>query len=323
MTTTGPALATSARIALEECMALKAGESLLVVTDDALLPIGQALLEAGRALGAAAHLLQEPLGRVSGAEPDPLVAAAMAAASAVICPTAASLTHTRARREACAAGGRVATMPGITPEIMARAMRADVSGIAERTRRVAAWLEGRKQVEISTSLGTRLSLSMAGRRVIASEGLVREPGSFGNLPSGEVYLAPVEGSAEGTLVVDGAFAGIGMLAAPITIEVRAGLAVSFGGGEQARALERLLRAHGDKGLNVAELGIGTNDAARISGHILEDEKVLGTIHIAFGNNLSMGGSVDAGIHLDGIVNGPTLRVDGEPLLEEGRLLLDR
>ena len=302
---------------LATAMALKPGETLLVVTDTALLEVGKALFEAGRELGTRAHLLVIPADRAPGSEPEPLAAEAMKKARAVICPTQASLTHTRARREACAAGARVATMPGISLDILERAAEADAEAIAARTRRLAERLQGKKKVHLTNPLGTDLELSMEGRRVIASEGLIREPGSGGNLPSGEVFFAPVEGTTEGVLVVDGSFAGVGKLSEPIGITFQGGIARKIEGGREAQQLEALLEPHGEKARNAAELGIGTNDAARISGNVLEDEKVMGTVHVALGNNLSMGGSVDVPIHLDGVLTRPTLVIDGETWLQEG------
>ena len=302
---------------LVSAMNLRREESFLVVTDPDLREVGELLLEAGRAAGGAAHLLVIPGDRAPGSEPDPLTAAAMKAARAVVCPTRASLTHTRARREACAAGARVATMPGIDLEILLRAAQADAEAVAARTRNLAERLRGKKQVRLTNPLGTDLTLSMEGRRVIASEGLIREPGAGGNLPSGEVYFAPVEGTTQGTLVVDGSFAGLGKLSRPVRLTFREGIAREIEGGEEARRLEALLEPHGGKARNAAELGIGANDAARISGNVLEDEKVLGTVHVALGNNLSMGGSVDVPLHLDGVLTRPTLEIDGEVYLRDG------
>ena len=74
-------------------------------------------------------------------------------------------------------------------------------------------------------------------------------------------------------------------------------------------------------MNVAELGIGTNHEAQISGHILEDEKVMGTIHVAFGNNISMGGTCNVGIHIDGVVTKPTVYIDEQKIMEDGKLLI--
>jgi leucyl aminopeptidase (aminopeptidase T) len=118
--------------------------------------------------------------------------------------------------------------------------------------------------------------------------------------------------------------GIGSLDAqePIKIRVKNGYAVEISGGAGAAALRGKLEPLGAKAFNIAEFGIGTNDAARIIGSILEDEKVMGTIHIALGNNMSMGGTVDVPVHLDGIVKSPTVELDGALIMDRGKLLID-
>ncbi len=135
-------------------------------------------------------------------------------------------------------------------------------------------------------------------------------------------MMPAEGGTNGVFVVDGSMAGIGDLGGkkPITIRVENGYAVEITGGEEADLLKSKLEPLGKPAFNVAELGVGTNDAARIIGNILEDEKVMGTIHIALGNNMSMGGTVDVPIHLDGIVKDPTVELDGRLLMKDGKLL---
>jgi leucyl aminopeptidase (aminopeptidase T) len=129
---------------------------------------------------------------------------------------------------------------------------------------------------------------------------------------------PVEGASQGVLVVDGSMAGLGRIEdAPIRVEVADGRAVSVTGGREAARLLVMMDAAGAAARNVAELGVGTNERARITGTILEDEKILGTVHVAFGNNVSMGGTVAVPFHLDGVVLRPTLHVDGEMLLDRG------
>jgi leucyl aminopeptidase (aminopeptidase T) len=108
-----------------------------------------------------------------------------------------------------------------------------------------------------------------------------------------------------------------MLSAPIRIVVKDGYATDIDGGGQAKLLIDLLAPHGADGRNVAEFGIGTNDKARLSGPILEDEKVMGTIHIAFGDNKSMGGLVRVASHLDGLVKGPTVWFDDRLVMKDG------
>jgi leucyl aminopeptidase (aminopeptidase T) len=318
------ALLNAALIAVRDCLNVKKGESLLIVTDTELVEIGEALMEAGRSLEASVVLMKMyPLSR-NGEEPPGTVTQAMKGSDATIAPTSKSLTHTAARREACAAGARVATMPGITRDTMIRCLSADYYAIAERTKKVTELLTGAKVARVTTAAGTDITLPLDGITAIASTGLIHEPGGFGNLPSGEAYMMPKENASEGIFVVDGSMAGIGDLAgkAPITITVEKGHATEITGGPEADLLRSKLEPLGKPAFNIAELGVGTNDAARIIGNILEDEKVMGTVHIAVGNNMSMGGTVDVPVHLDGIIKNPTLELDGTKIMDNGKLLVD-
>ena len=313
----------SAEIALRDCMALKANETLLVLTDDKTTEIGTTLFEVGKNLAGDSVLLVMPEREVNGQEPPDAIAELMTKYDVVICPTAKSLTHTDARRNACKAGARVGTMPGITNEVMIRTLKADYHGIAERTYQLSKILDEANEVHITTAKGTDIVIPIKGIKAISSTGLVTEKGSFGNLPSGESYLMPAEGQTNGVFVVDGSFAGVGKIKdMPITLTAENGFATKIEGGKEAEKLIELLEPLGKKAYNIAELGIGTNDQAIVTGEILEDEKVMGTIHIALGNNLSMGGTCNVGIHLDGVILEPTVRVDGNLIMENGKLKID-
>jgi leucyl aminopeptidase (aminopeptidase T) len=311
----------ASRNALTVCQAVKPEETVLVVTDAPCLTVGAALFHAALDLGLTAMLMEIPARGVSGSEPPAPVSGAMAEAAVTLCPSSRSLTHTEARRRACRAGGRVATLPGITEDCMVRCLAADYDRIAAVTQRITAQLTAGKLAHLTCPSGTDLRLPLEGVNAIASTGLIREPGQGGNLPSGEAYLRPVEGATEGVLVVDGSMADVGLLEDQvIRVDIAKGLATRFSGGPAADRLAALLDAHGPRGRNVAELGVGTNDRARITGMVLEDEKVAGTVHVAFGNNVGMGGTVDVPIHLDGVLRRPTLTVDGVVIVQDGRLL---
>lgn len=314
-------LAQAAKNALQSCMAVQPHETVLVVTDAGCRAIGEALFVAAGALGCPGLLLEMDVAEVSGSEPPAAVAAAMKAAPVTLCPTSKSITHTRARREACAAGGRVATLPGITADCMVRCLAADYDRIAEVTHRVTALLTAGKVARLTCDHGSDLTLPLDGIDGIASTGLIREPGQGGNLPSGEGYLMPVEGATEGVLFVDGSMADVGVIqGAPLRIEIRAGLATDITGPGSERLLAAL-DGHGPRARNVAELGVGTNDRAQITGMVLEDEKVAGTVHVALGNNVGMGGTVDVPIHVDGVLRRPTLTIDGQVIVDAGRLVV--
>jgi aminopeptidase len=319
--TISPELHSAALIAVRDCMGVQPGERVLVVTDAPLRTIGYSIFEAARSLGNDALLVEMPPRRTNGEEPPAEVAALMADFDVVLCPTSKSLTHTDSRRHASAKGVRVATLPGVTEEVMVRCMNADYHEIAARTSRICGLMRTTNAIRVKAPAGTDITLPVEGREAHASSGVFRDRGMWGNLPTGEAYLAPLEGRSRGVVVVDGSMASVGMVDRPIRITVEDGYAAEISGGESARKLIALLEPHGQDGRTVAEFGIGTNDKAMLTGVILEDEKVMGTIHIAFGDNKSMGGTVRVASHLDGLVKRPTVWFDDRLVMEDGTLLI--
>lgn len=301
------------RIILDSlCLAEK--ETLLIVTDDPTAEVGFLFYQAARKLGRNALVMQMPELDVAGQEPPYAVAAAMREADVALCPTAKSITHTDARIEAVRAGTRVVTMPGITMDMLRKgASCADYTRVEERTLRLTDKLTAAKSARIEKD-GHVLVLDLDGRDGIPSPGVYREKGSSGNFPSGEAYIAPVEGAGGGSVVIDGSMVGIGKLAAPLVAVIEDGCLASIE-GDNVDALD-ILFARPENGV-VAELGIGTNDEAILSGIILEDEKLFGTVHVAFGTNTSFGGTNKADCHYDGIVLEPTLYLDDELVIDKG------
>ncbi len=235
-----------------------------------------------------------------------------------------STSHTKFRALVNAAGGRFASLPHFDPEMFFTAMRVDWHVLAERTSRLAAEVNRAMALEVSTPNGTRMRFSKEGRTAEGDDGLLTRPGSFGNLPAGEVYLAPLEGTSEGVMVLD--YAPMRKLATPLELVVKGGVVMEIRGDEPHRQQLEAKFAESTLNLNIAELGIGTNDQAKCPDNILEAEKILGTIHIALGDNSGFGGTVSTPFHEDYVFYKPTLVAvmqDGtrKTLLEEGKLVL--
>lgn len=303
---------------LSSCLAVKKGEEVLIVTDDTRKEIGEALYEAAGNLGCERLLMVMNERELSGQEPPKAVAAAMKSADVVIAPTAQSLTHTNARIEAARAGTRVATMPGITEEMFSQgAMTADYSKVEELTAVVTEMLSKASVARIEKD-GHVLTINIRGRDGVPSPGVYREPGKCGNLPSGEAYIAPLEDGSEGEMIVDGSMVSIGKLDSPLHMVISGGKLRSVT-GEKSENLDVLLK--NETNGTLCELGIGTNEAAVLNGIILEDEKVYGTVHIAFGTNTSFGGVNKAECHMDGIILRPTLYLDDVKVIEDGVFLV--
>ena len=305
---------------LVDCMGLKPDESLLVVTDPKRRSIGEALVARARELGAETMLMEMSERETNGSEPPAAVAAAMGACDVCIVPTTKSASHTAARKEANAKGARIATMPQITEDMLERTMAADYKEVQRRSRILAEALSAGTEVRITSAQGTDVTLGIEGRDGISDDGDLTAAGSFGNLPAGEGFIAPVEGKTNGTIVFDGSVWPIGLLDSPIVVRIEDGRAVEFSGPQGAEWL-RTMEPYGDAALAVAELGIGTNEAAKVTGNVLEDEKIMGTIHVAFGDNHTFGGTNRVSSHQDGIVLQPTLTIDGKAYVDGGRLLV--
>jgi leucyl aminopeptidase (aminopeptidase T) len=312
-----------AKTAIETCLGVKPGEKVLIVTDYGRANIALALAEASEALGAETLLLTMKPRQHNAEEPPEPVAAAMKTADVVFIPTTKSLTHTTAREEATEAGARLASMPGITEDMMKYGgMTADYDQVAELCWKFTEFLQGAKEAEITTPLGTQLRLGLEGREpgTPPDTGLYLNPGEWGNLPAGEAYIAPLETQADGIVVVDASISQIGLPSQPVTLEFREGKVVRIEGEGEATQLRNLLESLEDENAYViAELGIGTNEATKLIGVSLEDEKMLGTVHVAIGRNTGLGGVNMSKIHLDFIITNPTFKVDGKLVIENGQL----
>jgi leucyl aminopeptidase (aminopeptidase T) len=314
-----PDLFTAAEAAVD-CLGVGPTDSVLVVYNEEQNVIADSLAAVAKPRGRAVTVLAFPTLSRHGEEPPTEVAEAMARADVVFAPTSRSLSQTQARIEATSRGARIATLPTITEEIFARTLPVDYAELKRKGERLADRLSASSSAEISSAAGTEIVLNLDGREGRSDDGSLQERGSFGNLPAGEGYVAPIETVGDGTIVVDGSLAGYGRLTSPLRLTLEGGRAVEAEGDAGEWLLETL-DAGGEHGRSLAELGIGTNPAAVLSGNVLEDEKVIGTIHLAFGTSAGLGGVNSAGVHIDGVVLRPTVELDGTRVLDDGHLLV--
>jgi leucyl aminopeptidase (aminopeptidase T) len=305
---------------VRDCLGVKSGEDVLVICNPRTQELGDRLRDEAQEVGADAVLAVIAERASHAAEPPDPVAAAMAAADVVLAPTIQSLSHTASRKAASDRGVRIATLPGVTEEMLARVMSADMEALRRKGHAIAGALDAASEARITCANGSDLRLGLEGRAAIPDAGELTEPGAFGNLPAGEGFIAPVEGTGEGRLVVDGSIAGIGIVEEPVGLRVDAGHLIGAAGAAGARLME-LLTEHGEEATNVAELGIGSNEKAVLTGEVLEDEKILGTAHVAFGASAGIGGTVQVPVHLDCVVMKPEVSLDGEPIVRAGELLV--
>ncbi len=202
--------------------------------------------------------------------------------------------------------------------MLGRVMAGDFELVARRSRALAKLLDDSTTAHLTCPRGSDFMIDLTGRAGMPDDGDLTAPGAFGNLPAGEGFIAPRGGEGK---IVASSLSPLGISDEPATLTVEGGQIVAAQGGLGPQYLE-LLRRHGELGCNLAELGIGTNDRARLTGNVLEDEKILGTAHVAFGASAAIGGTVSVPIHLDVVVLDATLTIGDTTVLEAGHYTLD-
>ncbi len=301
---------------------IRKDEAVLIIADEPYLDLARLLFTAAERKSRHTHLLQLSQPYIHKHALCPAVERLMQEMNVVLVLTSESITHTASHREACRRGARFITMPAITNETFARIADMDIARIGRLSRKIADILTIAKVIEITAPNGTRLRIGAESARGFANTGEATRPGSFSNMPAGEASLAPAASGTEGEAIVD---SGMGVQHDDrdrLILTIREGRCVRIAGGDPALRLRRRLAQHGPEARMIAKFGIGTNDASRLSGCALEDETVLGNIHLALGNNLTFGGTNDVPIHLDAVVYKANVVIDGRRIIDGGRLLLE-
>ena len=261
-----------------------------------------------------------------GTYPGKEVEERMKAADVVIAITTYSLSHTDARAEACKAGSRIASMPMFLPEMLypRGPMAADYQKIAEETKKIAELLTDAVEANIRTEAGTDVTFSLKGRSGLVDAGIFIEKGAFGNLPSGEAYIVPLEGTGNGKVVVQTGW--YPDLKENLIFTFKNGSVTGIsGGGDIGDRFRGLLALEKDEPLqisrrNLAEFGVGTNPYAKRPDNVLEAEKIKGTVHVAIGDSSHIGGKVTSDIHQDFIIPHPKVTLNGKTVMKNGELL---
>lgn len=307
---------------VERSAAVRTGENVCVVTDTNKVTIARALAAACYAVGAETVICVMTPRQMHGNEPPPVVAAAMKAAQVILAPTTYAITHTDARIAASEAGARVIILRSITADSFVHgAVTADYEEVHALTQAVAARLTSASSIRLTCPLGSDLSLSIEGRSALTLGGIARQPGQFTPLPTGEAAIVPLEGTAEGVLVVGYAIDGVGVLRQPVQLIVERGRVVKIEGGVEADRLRKIVEEADENATNIAEFAIGTNPLSRMLGNMAEDKVKKGCVHVAIGDNHSIGGVVSSAIHLDHVILNPTVWLDEVETVREGKLNL--
>jgi leucyl aminopeptidase (aminopeptidase T) len=310
---------------LDRCLAVRVAEQVVLLTDEGTdAEVVAGLIDGIERRGGVPLLTRIPTPRLPGSEPPPAVAAMMREAGAIIELTSLFIGSSAARRRATDAGARYLAMPGVTFDTFRDdgPLAVDFDAIRADAERIGESWSGATAYRLTTPAGTDLRGSVQGRRGRVLHGIARTDGAYMAPPDIEAGTAPVEGSTEGTVVVDAdlLFMGRGPLPQPVVIHVKGGEMVGLEGPDAGRLREMLARCGDDRMNNIAEVSMAFNPAGRVCGVPMETESALGTAHIALGNSIAYGGTVDAVAHLDCVMKEATLEVDGRPTMVAGTIV---
>lgn len=317
----------SVRLITDVCLEIAPGENVLCITDgEEKMDVITLIAAECRARGAeTAVILLEPR-KAHHHEPPRCIARVMKEADVVITMAYGELMHTKARKDACAAGVKYAAVGGVTKEYLARLnlTREDLIEVRILTEKIAQRLTEASSAHLITQLGTDLRMSLEGRNGIALLPFGKK-GSFCMVPAyAEAPIAPIEDSVEGIAVVDGTMVGAenfeGLVEEPFKVYFEKGRMVNISGGKDAKRLESLLDTLEDEARTFAELAVNSNPKVpkKFTGSRM-DNSIAGHVHIGLGRNDHIGGKSTAEAHLDLLLTRATLILDGKPVLENGNL----
>jgi len=309
---------------LDQCLGVSTGEVVLLIVDPATDPDVVARLVSGiEARGGRPDVSAIPHPRLPGSEPPPAAAAALREADAAIELTSLFIGSSKARQAASRAGVRYLAMPAVVLDTFRSGgpLDVDFDGLSASAEVVgAAWDDG-STFRLTSTGGTDLSGSVAGRPGRVLNGIARGWGDYMAPPDIEAGTAPVEGTVSGLVVIDAdlLFMGQGPLPQPVVIHFERGQMVGVEGAHKERLLTMIERCDDGRMSNLAEVSMGMNPGGTVCGVPMETESALGTAHIALGNSIAYGGIVDAVAHLDCVMAEATLEIDGQPVISQGEL----
>ena len=307
-----------ARILVRTCLNVKKNESVLIITDKNKLTIAREIEKQAKKITDKVKLIIIPVGKIHGEEPPKEVAGEMLHYNVLICPTTMSLTHTKARVNACKKGARAVTLPGITEEVM-QIIDIDYKKMNALTLKLKHILDKSKKIHITTPSGADITFSTTKRKWEPDLGIVHKNKEESNLPAGEIYIAPDENKTNGIIIIDSFKDDDAVYCKPKTRLIVKSNTVVYISDKKSR-LSKIFNTV-KNATNIAELGIGTNYKAKVIGNILEDEKCKGTVHIAYGNAAAMGGEVYSTVHLDCILFKPTIKTEHNIIMKDGKFLI--
>ena len=317
----------AAKFLAETCMRLKAGEHFLVIADDLARPrwMAELFVEVGTNLGAEATFVIMSPRIVGQQEPPPEVSSAMKVADAIIYLSGGgpAIFHTNATKEAFAAGSRLYSIVGLSEDQFVRELSInDLEQVAKRTEKVAGILEKATHIRVTSRWGTDLIMRLGNRPALRIHPLNTVSGFLPDYA--EAAVALLEGTGKGVVAISQILGWSYVFEKPLQITVADGWVKEMNGdSEDVARLTQVISTDENAANFPAEFAIGTSHLVQkgLRG-MREDAGRVGNVHLAFGRNDLIHGAVWSRVHVDGLVIGTTVELDGTVIIKDGKLLAD-
>jgi len=303
----------------------KPDENLLILADTWTdMEIAKACLIAGINAKANAQLLVIPkMSQTDTRDFNPSTAGAIQGADVVLGLCETMFVQKAATRKAREKGTRVvSTVPkGIEDFVIEGIVEADYPLMIKVAEEVCKLWEKTDVCKVTSPLGTDLSFRLKGRPALLGDGMATEPGEADFFPGVQVSIAPIEETINGTIVIDGSISPGGLVSASVTCHLKKGVITSIEGGADANSWRSRLESTGDpKAFHLCHFTVGLNPRAKMSGNMIEDERVVGAITFGFGNqDPAFKGTVgEAKVHADVVLVSPAVYLDGVLMCENSR-----
>lgn len=297
---------------------------ILILHDPLTIANVEPLAIAADEVGARITTMQMNPSKHHGQQLSPVVGAAMKSADLVIGVAYQNIAHTQARLDAQQSGTKVMVLPESNSDsfFLAAGWDCDFEAIRPEIDAIAGALTKAEIARVWSDDGTDITMSIKGREGRSLNGFVNTK----DISAGyclESSLAPVEGTAEGKIVVNASIPGVALIGNEfIEIIFQKGLAVSIEGGTDAKKFRDLLASFNDPNVyNLGELGLGMNPNCTLDGTMLSDESVYGGFQLALGTSAYIGGTCKAAAHYDTVVTNACLELDGKAVFQGTEMLI--
>lgn len=294
------------------CAQVVSGDRVLIICNDSTLAVANKIEAFISNITDQCEKICTPELLIHGEEPNADVATKMLSSNVIFGLTKMSMAHTIARQNATLKGIKYLSLPDYDENVLSRdAMSVDFTNIVPQAILLADRLTNASEIRITSELGTDLRANLFGRVANVAPGLCNDTCLLASPPDAEVNIAPIEESSNGVIVVDGSIPHplFGILKDHLILEVANGYIVNVK-GSKCDVYKNVYANDPENAKILAEIGIGLNPKAELSGTMLEDEGCYGTIHFGFGSNATIGGKNNVKFHMDHVIRKPILFLDG-------------